>query len=70
MDAKGDWNGAHNLVNDLSDKESAWVHAYLHRVEGDLSNADYWYRRANRSRPAISLGEERRDLIEFFLNKD
>ncbi len=44
--AKGDWDAAHKIVQDESDASSAWVHAYLHRVEGDLSNAGYWYRQA------------------------
>ena len=44
--AKGDWDAAHKIVQDEDDANSAWVHAYLHRVEGDLSNAGYWYRRA------------------------
>jgi hypothetical protein len=44
--AKGDWDAAHRIVQDESDTRSAWVHAYLHRVEGDLSNAGYWYRQA------------------------
>jgi hypothetical protein len=46
--AKGDWDRAHKLVQDESSAEAAWVHAYLHRVEGDLGNAGYWYRRAGR----------------------
>jgi hypothetical protein len=44
--AKGDWDSAHKIVQDEETREAAWVHAYLHRVEGDLSNAGYWYRRA------------------------
>jgi hypothetical protein len=44
--AKGDWDAAHKIVQDESDANSAWVHAYLHRVEGDLGNAGYWYRQA------------------------
>lgn len=44
--AKGDWDRAHGIVQDESDAHAAWVHAYLHRVEGDLGNAGYWYRRA------------------------
>jgi hypothetical protein len=44
--AKGNWDAAHKIVQDESDANSAWVHAYLHRVEGDLSNASYWYRQA------------------------
>jgi hypothetical protein len=50
--AKGDWNRAHVLVQDDPSPEAAWVHAYLHRVEGDLGNANYWYRKAGR--PAAS----------------
>jgi hypothetical protein len=45
--AKGDWEQAHGIVQGESDVSSAWVHAYLHRVEGDLGNAGYWYRQAN-----------------------
>ena len=44
--AKGDWDQAHTIAQDDSSLEAAWVHAYLHRAEGDLGNAGYWYRRA------------------------
>jgi len=44
--AKGRWDEAHRLVQDEATPDAAWVHAYLHRVEGDLGNAAYWYRRA------------------------
>jgi len=47
--AKGDWNRAHAIVMDDASREAAWVHAYLHRVEGDLGNARYWYRQAGRT---------------------
>jgi len=43
---KGDWAKAHTLVQDMVTAEAAWVHAYLHRVEGDEFNAEYWYNRA------------------------
>ena len=46
--AKGDWDKAHKIVMDDEGREAAWVHAYLHRVEGDRPNADYWYRQARR----------------------
>src|SRR5712671_4164570 len=46
--AKGDWGKAHEIVQDEEDVDAAWVHAYLHRVEGDLGNAGYWYRRASK----------------------
>ena len=44
--AKGDWDRAHKIVQDDEGRDAAWVHAYLHRVEGDLPNAGYWYRTA------------------------
>jgi hypothetical protein len=47
-DARGDWDKAHQTVQNDDSPESAWVHAYLHRKEGDLSNAHYWYRRAGK----------------------
>ena len=46
--AKGNWDKAHAIVQDEGDVDAAWVHAYLHRVEGDLGNAGYWYRRAGK----------------------
>ncbi len=46
--AKDKWDNAHKIVMDEESAEGAWVHAYLHRVEGDLDNARYWYRRAHR----------------------
>jgi hypothetical protein len=57
-DAKGDWNAAHKCVDELSDPDSMWVHAYLHRKEGDLSNARYWYTRAGRAPAEGALAEE------------
>jgi hypothetical protein len=47
-DAKGDWTQAHGLVDELESKDGMAVHAYLHRKEGALSNAEYWYARAGR----------------------
>jgi len=66
-DGKGDWEHAHDLVNDLDDRQSAHVHAYLHRKEGDLWNADYWYRRAGRQRPDVTLEEEWTALVNLLL---
>ena len=45
-DARGDWTAAHETAQDIDDETGAWVHAYLHRKEGDVANAAYWYRRA------------------------
>ena len=62
-DAKGDWHMAHAQVDHLSDASSQWVHAYLHRKEGDIWNADYWYKKAGQTRPDISLEEEWKQLV-------
>ena len=56
--AKGDWDRAHKIVQDESSREAAWVHAYLHRVEGDLGNAGYWYRQAGQPTAKDSLEAE------------
>jgi hypothetical protein len=56
--AKGDWDQAHNVVQDEATAGAAWVHAYLHRVEGDLGNAGYWYRCALKSPASGSLESE------------
>jgi hypothetical protein len=56
--AKGDWDKAHKIVMKEDDRDAAWVHAYLHRVEGDLDNAGYWYRQARRSKESGSLEAE------------
>jgi hypothetical protein len=56
--AKGDWEKAHKIVQDDESREAAWVHAYLHRVEGDLPNARYWYSTAGKPVAAGSLEAE------------
>ncbi|MBR0679196.1 hypothetical protein GXW74_01755 [Roseomonas eburnea] len=57
-DARGDWDRAHGHAQAVEDAAGAWVHAYLHRREGDLANAGYWYRRAGRSPAAGPLDGE------------
>jgi len=66
-DGKGDWAKAHSLIDDLEDKQSSHIHAYLHRKEGDSWNADYWYRKAGKVRPDISLNEEWEQLVSLYL---
>mgnify|MGYP001604709159 FL=1 len=66
-DAAGDWAEAHCTAQDIDDETGAWIHAYLHRKEGDLSNADYWYRRAGRTRPAGTLDAEWRAIVSALL---
>ena len=63
-DAKGDWNKAHRLVDSLHDSTASAVHAYLHRVEGDSWNANYWYKQASKTMPNISLEEEWKTLVD------
>ena len=65
--AKGDWDQAHRLVQDDPGAEAAWVHAYLHRVEGDLANAGYWYRRAGRPVSGESLQGEWTEIAATLL---
>ena len=65
--AKGGWNEAHKIVQDEDDRNSAWVHAYLHRVEGDLGNAGYWYRRAGKPAASGSLDTEWEAIVSTLL---
>ncbi|MEI5984348.1 MULTISPECIES: hypothetical protein [Sphingobacterium] len=65
-DAKGDWKTAHDLVDQLTDLLSAHLHAYLHRVEGDLWNARYWYNRAKQPEFTGSLDQEWESLFQLF----
>ncbi len=58
QDAKGQWDEAHKLAQAQEDATGAWVHAYLHRVEGDLRNAGYWYKRADKPECTAPLSEE------------
>lgn len=58
LERRGDWESAHATVQDSDGRDEAWVHAYLHRQEGDLSNAAYWYRRAGRPVCQSSLEAE------------
>jgi hypothetical protein len=57
-DATGDWDGAHRIAQDVQTADGAWIHAYLHRKEGDVSNAGYWYRQAGKPQASGSLDAE------------
>ena len=61
---RGDWDQAHRIVMDAKGAGAAWVHAYLHRQEGDLDNARYWYGRAGRAEARGPLAEEARDIAQ------
>ena len=71
QDARGDWETAHSAAQADASGEAAWVHAYLHRKEGDRGNAGYWYRRANRPIPAeaASLEQEWEQIARVLLGK-
>jgi hypothetical protein len=67
--AKGDWNKAHELAQSQEDAKGAWVHAYLHRVEGDQSNAGYWYRRAGKPHATVPLNDEWEEIARALLGR-
>ncbi len=67
-DKKGDWDRAHAIAQETPGVQGSAVHAYLHREEGILWNADYWYARAGRKRPEIPLAEEWRRLVVEMLS--
>ena len=66
LDKKGEWDKAHELIQWLPGKSFARIHAYLHREEGDLWNANYWYSRAGEKMPDISLEAEWQYLAKRF----
>ncbi len=66
-DAKGNWDEAHRLIQDLSDKNASWIHAYLHRKEGDNANAGYWYNQAGKKSPQLSLEKEWEEILDVFI---
>lgn len=69
FEGKGDWESAHNIAQDIHSNDGSWIHAYLHRVEGDLGNASYWYSRANRKMPASSLKDEWSAIVKELLDR-
>lgn len=66
-DGKGDWEKAHDLINDRTDLVAAHIHAYLHRKEGDHGNARYWYNRAGKPVSQKSLQQEWEELVDLYL---
>lgn len=65
--AKGNWAKAHDLAQTRDDKPSAWVHAYLHRLEGDKDNAAYWYQRGGRKPPTGPSRSEWTSIVRTLL---
>jgi hypothetical protein len=66
-DAKDDWEQSHTIIQDIDDINAAWIHAYLHRKEGDIWNADYWYNKAGKKRPSVSLDQEWENIAEALI---
>lgn len=62
---EGEWDKAHQLIQSYSDKISCLIHAHLHRIEGDLSNANYWYGRAGSVAPDNTLEEDLKLLFQL-----
>ncbi|TFG78166.1 MAG: hypothetical protein E4H26_02715 [Flavobacteriales bacterium] len=69
FDAKGNWQAAHNIAQDLKTQKGSWIHAYLHRKEGDDFNAGYWYQRAKRNYPGHGLEAEQKEIIMSLLSE-
>lgn len=61
------WQKAHDLIDQAPGADAAWVHALLHRMEGDRANAAYWYARAGRERTDLTIGQELEEMIDHFL---
>lgn len=66
-DKRGNWDAAHQGAQDIDGPDGAWIHAYLHRKEGDLANAGYWYRRAKRPDCQESLDAEWASIVTVML---
>jgi hypothetical protein len=66
-DKRGDWEAAHQTAQDIESPDGAWIHAYLHRKEGDLANAGYWYRRAKKPECRESLDAEWASIVTAML---
>ncbi|MBS0528376.1 MAG: hypothetical protein JSS22_03155 [Proteobacteria bacterium] len=67
---KGGWDKAHAIAQDDATAEGSWVHAYLHRVEGDLGNASYWYRRAGKPVASNALDAEWTEIVATLLGSE
>lgn len=66
---KENWDASHDIAQEIPTRTGDWIHAYLHRWEGDQWNAQYWYRRAGKEMPTYDLQEEWRIIVETLLSK-
>ena len=67
QDARGNWSDAHAIAQEINDHIGSWIHAYLHRKEGDLGNAGYWYRRAGKPAAQDALDDEWARIVSELL---
>ena len=67
FDAKGNWDTAHELAQNVESPAGSWIHAYLHRKEGDLGNASYWYSLAKKPVCSLQLNEEWEEIAAMLL---
>ncbi len=67
--ARGEWDKAHQIVQDDEGRPAAWVHAHLHRIEGDEANAGYWYRRAGKPHASGPLDDEWQAIVTALLTE-
>jgi hypothetical protein len=64
---KEEWEKAHDIAQEIESAEGSWVHAYLHRKEGDDGNASYWYSKAGKKMPSTSLSVEWEQIVQGLL---
>lgn len=67
FDARGNWEASHTVAQDIHNDIGSWIHAYLHRKEGDDFNAGYWYGRARKPFPTLTLKEEFEQIVNVIL---
>ena len=65
---KDNWDMAHNIIQDINTETASWIHAYLHRVEGDIANAKYWYNHSKKEPCTESLKSELDNIIQFLFS--
>ena len=65
---KDNWDMAHNIIQEIKTENASWIHAYLHRVEGDIDNANYWYNRSRKEPCTKSLKSELDSIIRFLFS--
>ena len=70
FDAIGDWKASHDIAQEMHNNLGSWIHAYLHRKEGDEWNAGYWYKKANKPFPKISFEDELESIVEWILKQE